>query len=313
MIQLGHALTALQPPVKALFVYNANPLSASPDGAAVRKGLAREDLFTVVHEQVMTPTALYADLLLPATTFLENRDVYTSYGHFYMSVAGPVIDPVGEARSNFDLFQKLAQKMGFDDPPFLQSCEERIEDFLQGMEGIPEGTAVQDILAGKVIRSTNGFVGARMSTKNGDRFHFVSEHTDPPSIARLSPAGEYEDPDLLSRFPFRLITPPHADLLNSTFGEQFPDKVGELLIHPEDASDYLIDDGEKVVVENFRGRTVRRARLTADTQRGLLVAEGIFWQTSDEATGINDLTSQKLTDLGRGATFHESLVSLVKI
>ncbi len=313
MIQLGHALTALKPPVKALFVYNANPLSANPDGAAVRKGLAREDLFTVVHEQVMTPTALYADFLLPATTFLENRDVYTSYGHFYMSVAGPVINPVGEARSNFDLFQKLARKMGFDDPPFLQSCEERIEDFLQGMEGIPEGTDVQEILAGKVIRSTNGFVGARISTQNGGRFHFVSKHTDPPSIARLSPAGEYEDPDLLSRFPFRLITPPLADLLNSTFGEQFPDEIGELLIHPEDASDYSINNGENVVIENFRGRTVRRARLTTDTQRGLLVAEGIFWQTGEEATGINDLTSQKLTDLGGGATFHESLVSLAKL
>jgi anaerobic selenocysteine-containing dehydrogenase len=147
----------------------------------------------------------------------------------------------------------------------------------------------------------------------GGRFHFVSKNTDPPSIARLSPAGEYEDPDLLSRFPFRLITPPHADLLNSTFGEQFPDRMGELLIHPEDASDYAINNGEKVVIENFRGKTVRLARLTTDTQRGLLVAEGIFWQTAEEVTGINDLTSQKLTDLGHGATFHESLVSLVKL
>ncbi len=313
MIQLGHALTALEPPVKALFVYNANPLSANPDGTTVRKGLAREDLFTVVHEQVLTPTALYADLLLPATTFLENRDVYTSYGHFFMGVAGPVIEPVGEAWSNFDLFQKLARKMGFNDPPFLQSCEERIEDFLQGMEGVPAGTDIPEILSGKIICSSGGCVDNSIAMQNGGRFHFVSKKTDPPSIARLSSAGEYEDPDLLSRFPFRLITPPHADLLNSTFGEQFPDEIGELLIHPEDAGDYSIDDGEEVVIENFRGRTIRRARLTTDTQRGLLVAEGIFWQTVGEATGINDLTSQKLTDLGGGATFHESLVSLVKL
>ncbi len=130
MIHLGHALTALDPPVKALIVYNSNPLSVNPDGAMVRRGLAREDLFTVVHEQVMTPTAKYADLLLPATTFLENLDIYTGYGHFYLGVAQAAIEPVGEAWSNFKLFQSLARKMGFNDPPFLQSCEERIADYL---------------------------------------------------------------------------------------------------------------------------------------------------------------------------------------
>ncbi len=125
MIHLGHALTSLEPPVHALFVYNANPLCVNPDGSSVRRGLAREDLFTVVHEQVMTPTARYADLLLPATTFLENRDIYSAYGHFYLGVAGPVIEPIGEARSNFDLFQGLARRLGFTDPPFLENCEER--------------------------------------------------------------------------------------------------------------------------------------------------------------------------------------------
>jgi anaerobic selenocysteine-containing dehydrogenase len=138
MIHLGHALTALEPPVHALFVYNANPASVNPDGALVRRGLAREDLFTVVHEQVMTPTARYADLLLPATTFLENRDIYSAYGHFYLGVTEPVIDPVGEARSNFDLFQGLARKMGFTDRAFFQSCDQRIADYLDGMPGLPD-------------------------------------------------------------------------------------------------------------------------------------------------------------------------------
>ncbi|MGW8192621.1 MAG: molybdopterin-dependent oxidoreductase [Desulforhopalus sp.] len=123
MIQLGHALTRLDPPVKALVIYNANPLSVCPDSAMVRQGMARDDLFTVVHEQVMSPTAKFADLLLPATTFLENLDVYTSYGHFYLGVAKPVIKPIGEARSNFELFQALALKMGFGEAPFKQSCE----------------------------------------------------------------------------------------------------------------------------------------------------------------------------------------------
>ena len=114
MIHLGHALTTLDPPLKGLFVFNANPASANPDGSAVRRGLCRDDLFTVVHEQVMSATARYADLLLPATTFLENLDLYTAYGHFYMGVARPVIAPLGEAKSNFQLFAELAARMGFD-------------------------------------------------------------------------------------------------------------------------------------------------------------------------------------------------------
>jgi len=309
MIQLGHALTTLVPPVKALIVYNSNPASVNPDGSMVRLGLAREDLFTVVHEQVLTPTAKYADLLLPATTFLENLDIYTGYGHFYLGVAKPVIEPMGEAWSNFKLFQRLALKMGFDDPPFHQSCEDRILDYFEGMQGLPDNCNLQEIISGKLIHSTNSFNDGRVLVEGKRIFRFNSPGSDhQPTIACLTPAGEFADPDLQSRFYFQLITPPHPDLLNSTFGEMYPEKTGTVLIHPEDAATCAILDGDEVILQNGRGRTVRSAILTTDTRKGVLVAEGIFW--SDVSGGINDLTSQKLTDMGNGATFHESLVSL---
>jgi anaerobic selenocysteine-containing dehydrogenase len=315
MIHLGHALTTLEPPVKALVVYNSNPLSVNPDGAMVRRGLAREDLFTVVHEQVMTPTARYADLLLPATTFLENLDIYTGYGHFYLGVAQPAIEPMGEAWSNFKLFQSLALKMGFDDPPFHQSCADRIVDYLDGMQGLPDDCDVQRVLAGELVHSQNSFADGKVMI-DGSRFSFLSSDSVPePTMACLTAAGEFADPDLLSRFPFQLITPPHSDLLNSTFGELYPGTRGTVLVHPEDAAACNVQDGEEVVLQNSRGKTRRSAKITMDTQKGVLVAEGIFWSVEQAGQeeglgGINNLTSQKLTDMGGGATFHESLVSL---
>jgi len=319
MIHLGHALTVLDPPVKALVVYNANPLSVNPDGTMVRKGLAREDLFTVVHEQVMTPTAKYADLLLPATTFLENLDIYTGYGHFYLGVAHPVIEPAGEAWSNFKLFQSLALKMGFDEPPFHQSCAERIVDYLDGMQGLPEDCDIQEVLSGKLIHSINSCHDGHVMASGDRKFCFVSlESGAEPTMACLTAAGEFADPDLQARYPFQLITPPHPDLLNSTFGELYPEEIGTVLVHPDDAATYTIQDGDEVILQNDRGRTLRRARITTDTGKGVLVAEGIFWPVDkgDSGTnilgGINDLTSQKITDMGGGATFHESLVSLTR-
>ncbi len=312
MIHLGHALTALQPPVRALFVYNANPVSVSPDGSLVRLGLAREDLFTVVHEQVLTPTARYADLLLPATTFLENHDIYTAYGHFYLGVAQQVIEPVGEAKSNFDLFQSLAQKMGFTDRAFYQSCEERIADYLDDMPGLPEGCAAR-VLAGHPVHSTNSCKEGRVLVGRRGKFSFVRETLGPePQVACLTRAGEFADPDLLARFPFRLLVPPHADLLNSTFGERYPGRRGEVLVNPVDAAKWGVLDGAEVILENHRGRVARIARLTSDTRQGVLVAEGIFWPVDADDCAINDLTSQKLTDMGGGATFHETLVAVVQ-
>lgn len=310
MIRLGEALTWRRPPVRLLFVYNANPLSACPDTTAVRRGLARDDLFTVVHEQVMTPTARYADLLLPATTFLENQDLYTAYGHFCLGIAEPVIPPQGEAISNFELFQTLARKMGFTEAPFRQTVNERIAGFLQDLEGLPGDTGGVPA-AGRWQQSTLANTSGSLFAGDNGRFVFAADDRPlEPPFACLAPAGEFADPDLRSRYPFKLLIPPHADLLNSTFGERYPGVCGEVLIHPVDAVEAGVAEQDLVILENHRGQVTRRARLSGDTQRGLLVAEGLYWPLSDADPGINGLASQKLSDMGGGATFHESRVAL---
>ncbi len=313
MVQLGNCLQTADPPIKMLFVYNANPLSTTPDGSLVRRALADEGLFTVVHEQVMTPTARYADLLLPATTFLENRDLYTSYGHFYLSFADSVISPLGEAKSNFALFQELARRLGFDDEPFCQTEDERLAGFLQTLEGLPPEVLQKGIPYGKAVRSTRGMPHTPQFSPGGHRYRFAQNSTPSlPQTACLIPGGEFEDADYLARYPFKLITPPHRYLLNSTFGEGYGDYPGEVLIHPLDAALYGVEEGDDLTLYNTRGWTRRKARITDATRRGLLVAEGIFWEQQERPAAINDLTSQKIADMGGGGTFHESRVTLMK-
>jgi anaerobic selenocysteine-containing dehydrogenase len=317
MIHLGHALKTLQPALRALVVYNANPLSVAPDGSVVRDGFLREDIFTIVHEQVMTPTAKCADLLLPATTFLENLDIYTAYGHFYGGVAKPVIGAVGEAKSNFDFFQALAQKMGFDDPPFQETCEQRLEKYLLSMGEIPDEMDINEIMGGKLVHSTRAYPDGDVAEKSGEKYRFaVTDSPGEVQVPSIPGGGEFKDPDLQSRFPLKLITPPHLDLLNSTFGELYRNTIGELLVNPEDAQFYGISEGDCVEIYNNRGTTFRKVKVTDDTAHGVVVAEGLYWQVeSDEIqggllAGINDLTSQKMTDIGGGATFHECLVAI---
>ena len=318
MAHLGHALTALTPPVRLFIVYSCNPLSVAPDASMVRLGLSREDLFTVVHEQVMTPTARYADLLLPATTFLENTDLYTGYGHFEMAVVKPVIEPVGEAKSNFDLFQEIASRLGFTDVPFRQSSEERIASYIATMKGLPEDfTYDEGMVATGWITSTRKRLEESINGRWQKPFRFVShsseENPQVPPIASLMEPCEQGDVELIARLPFALITPPHPDLLNSTFGERYKGEFGTVLVHPDDARSLSINDGDKVKIINLRGWSVRVARVTEDTCKGLLVATGLFWESDDSSSGINDLTSQKTTDIGDGPTYHESRVFMVRL
>lgn len=315
MAHLGHALTALQPPVKLFFVYSCNPLSVAPDSSMVRQGLLRDDLFTVVHEQVMTPTARYADLLLPATTFLENKDLYTAYGHFFMGCVDRVIKPVGEARSNFDLFQDLARTMGFTDAPFMQTAEERLQQYVATMEGLPQGYVFNPDEFSGWVESTRKRTGESVMRRWDTAFAFKVAPEEAategaPAIPCLLEADEFSDKDFCSRLPLKLITPPHMDLLNSTFGDLHKGKIGEVLIHPKDALLYEIADGALVLLENNRGKCLRLAKVSENTQEGLLVAEGLFWQTDKYTTAINELTSQKTTDVAAGPTFHESRVCI---
>jgi anaerobic selenocysteine-containing dehydrogenase len=280
----------------------------------VRKGLAREDLFTVVHEQVMTPTARFADLVLPATTFLENRDLYTGYGHFYMGIADPVIEPLGESISNFEFFQTLARKMGFLDEPFSQSFDDRLQSYFDTMKELHEGMSYEHYQPGDYVLSKRAAATGRPFDKNGTIFRFVNE--DLPEQSRyplLARAREFDNPDLKARFPYRLLTPPNDRLLNSTFGERYLGDTGTVLIHPDDAGRLAIVDGAPVRMVNLRGAVIRSARVSADTQPGLLVAEGLYWPADEQSGTINELTSQQCADSGGGAIFHEALVDIVPL
>lgn len=311
MVQLGQALAMTENPVMGLIVYSCNPLSVAPDSSDVRKGLEREDLFTVVHEQYMTSTTQYADLVLPATTSFENDDIYMGYGHFYMGRTEPVIEPRGEAISNFRFFQTLAKKMGYNDPVFDEDESARINTYLPAIKGLPEEYQLE-LPAGEAILSTN-FSTAGDFSKNGGTFRFTIETSgdEIPRHPMLLPTLELDDETLSRDYPFALLTPPNGELLNSTFGERYPGETGKVLIHPEDAGSLNIADGDLVELHNHRGSNTRKAEVTARTQPGLLVAEGIYWQSSESGdTCVNDLTSQAITDYGGGGTFHESRVAL---
>jgi anaerobic selenocysteine-containing dehydrogenase len=234
-----------------------------------------------------------------------------------MGVARPVVEPVGEGKSNFDFFQALALACGFDDAMFHETCMERLKRYLATMEGIPQDICVEEIIEGRLVHSTKSCPSGKVLEDAGLKFHFSERCTGPePATACLTPAGEFIDPDLLARFPLQLITPPHHDLLNSTFGEKYQDDCGSVIINPADAARFNVKDGAMVIIANNRGRSTRRAIVSENTQKGLLVAEGLFWIPQEDSSGvaaggINDLTSQKLTDMGGGATFHECMVTLI--
>lgn len=311
MVQLGYVLTALTPKIHGLFVYNSNPLSVTPDASMVKKGLQREDLFTVVHEQMMTPTARYADLLLPATTMLENRDVYFAYGHFLMGITEPIIKPKGEAIDNFTLFQTLAARMGFTESPFQQKLEDRLQDYLSDIKGLPDEVHISELKPGHYVKSI--YADPEKHPLSKVPLTFTSNVIEPtqPAIPCLIPKLEFDDPDLAARYSLKLIIPPNGDLLNSTFGDLYTDHEAEVLIHPQDAKDRGIQTGQMVCLKNHRAKVKRLAKVTEDTQPGLLVAEGIYWENPEKGyNGINELSSQKTTDLGRGGTFHESRVEV---
>jgi anaerobic selenocysteine-containing dehydrogenase len=313
MVQLGNSLHCTDPAIKMFFVYNANPLSSVPDAGLVRRALLREDLFTVVHEQVMTPTAKYADLILPATTFLENKDLYTAYGHFYLSLVEAAIPPMGEAKSNFTFFAELAERLGFTDLPFTQTLDERLAGYLATLEGLPDSCKKEGIPYGVPLLSSRCVKNQASFSPTRGRYSFVdtSEPSLPATLCLLD-GVEFDNADFQARYPFKLITPPHPDLLNSTFGERYEGEPGQVFIHPSDALELQVEDDEMLTLFNDRGWARRRAKISDVVRRGLLVAEGLFWQCHEHPAALNDLTSQKTTDMGGGGTFHESRVSILR-
>jgi len=327
MVQLAEALHGKLPgpPVKALFVYNSNPAAVAPDQSRVLSGLAREDLFTVVHDQFQTDTVDFADIVLPATTQLEHFDVHGSYGHLYVQANNPAIMPLGEAKPNTEVFRLLARAMGFEEELFEQTDEELATGCLSGNNNFV-GLTLDAVKAGPVRlnlpQNWAPFAEGRFPTPSGkcelyseceaqagrDPLpHYIPPHEDPQT-----------NPELAARYPLQLLTPPKPSFLNSTFVNVpvLRNAAGErtLEIHPQDAADRGITNGQKVIVFNNRGRFVAHAVLADTVKPGVVVSQGLWWRKwTEDGVNCNTTTSTALTDLGAGATFFDNLVEVAKV
>lgn len=325
MSAIGDALLELNdPPIRALFVYNSNPLAVAPDSRRVIEGFKREDLFTVVHEIFQTDTADYADILLPATTQLEQFDLHKAYGHLYLIANNPAIDPLGESKPNTEVFRLLAQRMGFDDDCFGDTDEEIAAQALQsGHKWMPE-TTIQELRDRGWIRLNvperfAPFAEGNFLTPSG-KCEFYSESLlregHDPLPTYIPPRESVQSaPELAEHFPLALITPPAHNFLNSSFAN-LPsfiraEKEPRLDIHPQDAEKRGISDGDEVKIFNARGEFSAVARVTDKARPGVVVALSIWWKKlSPDGRNANEVTSQELTDLGRAATFYDVLVEV---
>jgi anaerobic selenocysteine-containing dehydrogenase len=326
MVRLGRALTEpdLRPPVMALYVYNSNPAAVCPNSNLVLEGLAREDLFTVVHEQVQTDTADYADLLLPATTSMEHVDVYRSFGHLYLQLAEPVIAPLGDARSNWEVFGQLARAMGIRDPHYGTPLPELIDANLRAAGPVAEGVTHERLRAERSVRL--GVPRPFLPFADGaptpsGRVEFYSDtllRQGLPALPTYVPLHESRDnPALGSRYPLRCHVPPNRFFLNSSFSQSTLLRARQggptVLVHPDDAAIRQIEAGDLVAVANDRGRTLFTAVLSDDTPPGQVVVEGIWWHKSmPGGRGVNVLTSDGLADMGGGPAFHSTMVDVTR-
>jgi anaerobic selenocysteine-containing dehydrogenase len=320
MSTIGHALLDEGAPIRAVIVYNSNPVAVAPDSTRVARGFAREDLFTVVLEHFKTDTADYADIVLPATTQLEHLDVVKPYGHYYMVANNPAIAPLGEAKPNTEIFRLLAKALHFTDACFDDSDETIAQaavaegwDFdsvrKQGWQrmGPPKG----------MPRFAEGGFG----TPSG-KVEFVS---DSARALGLDPLPDYIAPredtrsELAQRYPLAMISPPARNFLNSSFVnvQSLRATEGEpwLDLHPQDAMSRNIMDGAYVRVFNDRGSLELRARVTDRARRGVVVALSVWWKKlARDGKNANELTSSDtLTDMGRAPTFYDCLVEVAAL
>jgi anaerobic selenocysteine-containing dehydrogenase len=312
MVRLGHALTELDPPVHALVVYNSNPATTAPDSTRVMRGLARDDLFTVVLEHFLTDTARYADVVLPATTQVEHVDLVPSWGHTYVTYNEPAIAPVGDALPNTEIFRRLAGAMGFDGEAFEATDEELARAALAGarapldtidFERLREvGWAEADL-----PEDFRPFADGGFGTPSG-RLRLWSDGL-PPGFD--PPPGDDE--------PLALVTAKSAHhFLNSTYANLPRHLAGEgeplLDLHPDDAAARGIADGDVVRVSNARGEVVARARLGDVVRPGVVALPSGWWASrSPGATMANALTTPELTDRGGGGAFHSARVEVAPV
>jgi anaerobic selenocysteine-containing dehydrogenase len=322
--RLGDALTAAEPPVRAVIVYNNNPVAVCPDSSKVIAGFAREDLFCVVMDSFLTDTADYADIVLPATTQLEHYDIHKSYGHLYVLANNPAIAPVGESLPNTEVFRRLAARMGFTESCFRDSDEDIARQAigsghanLAGMdwESLKQNGWQRLALPQKFAPFAQG----GFHTPSG-KCEFYSETLRAQGIDPLpfyNPPAELpsSNPQLARKYPLSFLSPPVRNFLNSSFAnlQRFRDAEGEpsLELHSADAAKRGIRDGDRVRAFNDRGSFTLRARVNDKPRRGVVVAPSVWWKKfARDGRNANDLTSQRTADLGGAATYYDCLVEV---
>lgn len=334
MIQLAEALHGELPgpPVQALYVYNSNPAAVCPDQQRVLRGLERDDLFTVVHEQFPTDTARYADILLPATMQPEHFDLHHSYGHHFVQLNQPAIPVPGECRSNTDVFRGLASRLNFEDELFQTTDEDLIRAALwQQADGSqhPQTPAALRGITFEALKSEGPqrlrlsseppFANGRFPTPSGKCEFFCERLASlgfDPLPTYLPPAESHDSaPKLAARFPLQMLCPPSPHFLNSTFVEMpsLRECAGEpeLEIHPHDAAERAIEEGMRVEIQNERGHFKAIARVRESVRPGLVLAAGIWWSRfTQDGANANSTTSSRVADFAGGACFFDNLVEV---
>jgi anaerobic selenocysteine-containing dehydrogenase len=326
MSQLAMALGTLNdPPIKSLFVYASNPAAVAPNHNEVVRQLKREDLFTVVHEQFLTDTTDYADIVLPATTFFEHKDLQKAYGHYYLQMSEQAIEPLGESKSNVDLFRELGLRFGFEDECFRETVDEMIDRSLTTDHTWLKGIDRQRLETEKHIRLNFGadpgtflpFANGGFFTKSGK----AELYSEVLAAQGMDPVVSFQPPKESrhvqngnSRYPFELLARKADNFLNSSFcnvdAVRAMETPGLLEINPADASAKSIHEGAPVRLFNDRGEIRLTAKVTDSVQPGVLGARLDWAKSSQQGININVLVSERLTDLGRGATFYSVLVDV---
>jgi anaerobic selenocysteine-containing dehydrogenase len=317
MSTIGDHLLRADPKVEALVVWNSNPVAIAPHSAEVVEGFSREDLFTVVLEHFQTDTADYADIVLPATTQLEHLDVVKPYGHYDVMANNAAIAPLGEAKPNSEIFRLLAAAMGFDEACFRDSDLDIARAAFKGPGWDAERALADGWMRFGPTRPTARFANGGFPTPSG-KVEFVSSEARRAGLGELpdyiAPAEDTRSP-LAARFPLAMISPPARNFLNSTFVNVDSLRATEgqpwLDIHPRDAAARGLSEGETVRVFNQRGSLRLACRITTRAREGVVVALSIWWRKlAKDGKNANELTSQTLTDLGRGPTFYDCLVEV---
>jgi anaerobic selenocysteine-containing dehydrogenase len=301
------------PKVEALIVYNSNPVAVAPDSGRVVRGFQREDLFTVVLEHFLTDTADHADIVLPATTQLEHWDTQGSYGHTYAMLNRPAVPPVGQSRPNADIFRALAARMGFTEPCFADSDEQMVRRAWK-----PEWVDVGELMDrgwAKLKLPELPLADGGYPTADG------RVQISVPGLGMPDHLPNYEcaeaTPELAQRYPLAMISPPARHFLNSSFVNVVSLRAieGEPLveIHPEDAAARGIESGALVRIFNDRGEYRCVAEVSERARPGVVNGLGVWWRKfGRDGTNVNQLTHQRLTDIGRAASFYDCLVEVAR-